>query len=118
MLLRALGHFLFFHIIYVSINNLQAERPKINTQYLRVGHLHPRIDFAGVLINLNVAAAIKRGNQSIELANRYLDHRRSKQKIEKWTGQYRYVHFMTMKRNRVLQKMLEADLHQVHEPGA
>ena len=117
MLLRALGHFLFFHIIYVSINNLQAERPKINTQYLRVGHLHPRIDFAGVLINLNVAAAIKRGNQSIELANKYLDHNRSKQKIAKWTGQYRHIHFMTMKRNRVLQnlRMLEADLHQVHE---
>ena len=118
MLLRALGHFLFFHIIYVSINILQAERPEINTQYLSVGHLHPQIDFAGVLINLDVAAAIKRGNQSIELANKYLDHNQSKQKIGAWTGQYRHIHFMTMKRNRVLQKMLEADLHQVHEPGA
>jgi hypothetical protein len=117
MLIRALGHFLFFHIIYVSINTLNAKGPEINTRYVSIGHLHPRIDFSGVLINLIVAAAINRGNQSIELANQFLDHNRSKQKIVAWSGHNRHIHFLTMKRNKVLQnlRMLEADLYQVHE---
>jgi hypothetical protein len=117
MLLRAFGRFLFFHILYVSIDNLLASGPGINTQYVRIGHLHPRSDFAGVLINLNVAAAIKRGQQALEIANKFLDHNQSKKKIVPWSGQYRHIHFMTMKCNKVLQnlKMLEADLHQVHE---
>ena len=47
--------------------------------------------------------------RALELANH-----RSKQKIGKWTGQNHQIHFMTIKRNKVLHnlKILEADLHQ------
>ena len=117
MFLRTFRRFIISSIICVSIDNLLALKPEINTQYVRIGHLHPRSDFAGVLINLNVAAAIKRGRQALEIANKFLSHNQSKQKIGPWSGKNRHIHFMTMKHNKVLQnlKMLEADLHQAHE---
>ena len=54
-----------FTIIIVNIhavNTRDINVPDINTMYVPIGQLHPQTDFAGVLINLNVAAAIKRGH--------------------------------------------------------
>ena len=103
--------------MYVNIHDLHAKGPQINTLYVPIGKLHPRSDFAGVLINLNVAEAIKRGKAALEVTNNFLNYQRSRQKIGKWTGPDRGIHFITLKRNKVQKNLdiLEADLHQVHE---
>ena len=62
MTFRTFGHFVILFTLYVSIHDLHAKGPGINTLYVPIIQLHPRSDFAGVLINLNVAAAIKRGS--------------------------------------------------------
>ena len=91
--------------------------PGINKLYVPIGQLHPRSDFAGVLINLNVAAAIKWGKLAFNLTNTFLQNHRERQKIGEFSGQDRVIHFMTIKRNKVQQNLdiLEADLHSVHE---
>ena len=98
----------------------QPSTPPINTQIISMGQLHPRIDFAGVIIDLNVKDAISRGNISIELTNKYLtllESNRQYEQVEYWTGHNRHIHFMVIKRNRVLHNLrkLEADLHTANE---
>ena len=113
MNLKTLGRFIIFYTLYVNIHDLHAKGPQINTLYVPIGKLHPRSDFAGVLINLNVAEAIKRGKAALEVTNNFLNYQRSRQKIGEWTGQDRAIHFITLKRNKVQQNLdiLEADLH-------
>ena len=91
--------------------------PEINTLYVPIGRLHPRSDFAGVLVDLNVAAAIKRGKLAIALTNKFLRFHTDRQKIEAYSGDDRAIHFMIIKRDRVQQNLniLEIDLHSVHE---
>jgi hypothetical protein len=117
MTLKTLGRLLIFYTLYVHIHDLHAQGPKINTLYVPIGKLYPRSDFAGVLINLNVDEAIKRGREALEVTNNFLNYQRSRQKIGAWTGQDRGIHFITLKRNKVKKNLeiLEADLHQVHE---
>ena len=86
MSFRTFGRFIILFTLYVNIHDLHAKGPGINTLYVPIGQLHPRSDFAGVLTNLNVAAAIKRGKDALELANKFLHYHRSGQKIGKWTG--------------------------------
>ena len=61
--------------------------PGINKLYVPIGQLHPRSDFAGVLINLNVAAAIKWGKLAFNLTNTFLQNHRERQKIGEFSGQ-------------------------------
>ena len=53
---------MFFSLIIISMDrSLQkqaATGPGINTLYVPIGKLHPRSEYVGVLINLNVAAAL------------------------------------------------------------
>ena len=99
-----------------SLQEQAATGPGINTLYVPIGKLHPRSEYVGVLINLNVAAAIKRGKQALELANTFLDKHKVRQKIGEYTGDDRVIHFLIIKRNQVNinLKSLEADLHSVH----
>jgi hypothetical protein len=111
---------MFFSLIIISMDrSLQkqaATGPGINTLYVPIGKLHPRSEYVGVLINLNVAAAIKRGKQALELANTFLDKHQVRQKIGEYTGDARIIHFLSIKRNQVNinLKSLEADLHSIH----
>ena len=53
--------FTIFMVSTYIMNTKNITTPQINTMYVPVEQLHPQSDFAGVLINLNVAAAITRG---------------------------------------------------------
>ena len=71
-----------FTIIMVNIHTINTENirvPQINTMYVPVGQLHPQNDFAGVLINLNVAAAIKRGKFALQMTNTFLKYHKARQ---------------------------------------
>ena len=122
MALKLFGRIIFFLTISIaSIRIMEAKNttgPGINTLYVPVGKLHPRSDFAGILINLNVAAAIKRGKFALNLTNTFLDNHRARQKIDRdYSGKDRVIHFITIKRNKVQQNLniLEADLHSASE---
>ena len=110
-----------FTIIMVSIliiNTKNITVPQINALYVPVGQLHPQNDFAGVLINLNVAAAIKRGKFALQMTNTFLKYHKARQEIVvgQYSGEDRVINFMTIKRNKVKQnlKTLEADLKSVN----
>ena len=111
MSLRTLGRCIIFYTLYVNIHDLHAKGPGINTLYVPIGQLNPKVTLLGSL------STSTRGKDALELANTFLHYHRSIQKIGKWTSQDRQIHFMTIKRNRVQQNIdiLEADLHQVHE---
>ena len=115
------GRYLFYIIIsIIHLLTLKAQNitsPGINTLYVPIGQLHPRSDFAGVLINLNVANAIKRGKLALTLTNKFLQYHQHRQEIGEYSGRDRVIHFMTIKRNKVQQNLniLEADLHSVQE---
>jgi hypothetical protein len=87
---------MFFSLIIISMDRSLQEQaatgPGINTLYVPIGKLHPRSEYVGVLINLNVAAAIKRGKQALELANTFLDKHQVRQKIGEYTGDDRVIH--------------------------
>ena len=112
-----------YHILYlliiiiVHINVVQAniEQPQLNTLYVQVGTLFPRTDYAGVIIDLNVEDAIKRGKSTIELTDSFLEHH--KKTHQKWTGQYRSIHFISLKRDKIQKNLetLEADLLQAQQ---
>ena len=111
-----------FTIIIVNIhavNTMDINVPNINTMYVPVGQLHPQTDFAGVLINLNVAAAIKRGKFALQMTNQFLKYHKARQAIVvgEYSGEDRVINFMTIKRNKVKQnlKTLEADLKSVNK---
>ena len=111
-----------FTIIMVSIHTINTKNitvPQINTMYVPVGQLHPQNDFAGVLINLNVAAAIKRGKFALQMTNTFLKYHKARQEIVvgQYSGEDRVINFMTIKRNKVMQnlKTLEADLRSVNK---
>ena len=91
------------HII--NTNNITTQQ--INTMNIPVGQLHPQNDFAGVLINLNVAAAIKRGKFALQMTNTFLKYHRARQKIVvgEYSGDDRVINFMTIKRNKVEQNL-------------
>jgi hypothetical protein len=74
MNLKTLGRFIIIYTLYVNIHDLHAQGPQINTLYVPIGKLHPRSDFAGVLIDLNVAEAIKRGKAALEVTNNFLTY--------------------------------------------
>ena len=111
-----------FTIIILNIQTINTKNitvPQINTMYVPVGQLHPQNDFAGVLINLNVAAAIKRGKFALQMTNTFLKYHKARQEIVvgQYSGEDRVINFMTIKRNKVKQnlKTLEADLKSVNE---
>ena len=85
--------------------------------YVPIGKLHPRSNFAGILINLNVAAAIKRGKMALSLTNTFLLAHVDRQKIGEYSGKDRVIHFIQLKRDRVQRNLeiLEADLHAATE---
>ena len=115
---RVISQLLFLHIIYVSISSQNNDPPILNTRFVKIGFLHPRVDFAGVIIDLNVKDAISRGSIAIEMVNKYLVYHKKKQRVTtKWKGEHRHIHFMTVKRNKVLHNLrkLEADLHTATE---
>ena len=121
MTLRLLGHITFLIIISIaSLRDIHAKKnpnPGINTLYIPIGKLHPRSDFAGILINLNVAAAIKRGKLALNLTNTFLDNHIARQEVKEYSGQDRVIHFIKLKRDKVQQNLdiLEADLHSATE---
>ena len=66
------------------MRNIHAQKnpnPGINTMYIPVGKLHPRSEFAGILINLNVADAIKRGKMALDLANTFRNNHVERQTV-------------------------------------
>ena len=85
--------------------------------YVPIGKLHPRSNFAGILINLNVAAAIKRGKMALSLTNTFLLGHVERQKIGEYSGNDRVIHFIQLKRDKVQRNLeiLEADLHAATE---
>ena len=89
------------------------EESRINTQYVHVGQLHPRSDFSGVLINLNVKEAIDQGEKALALANDYLVYHRKKTVIGPWTGHHRNIHFLDLKKHLLEKNLLnlKTDLH-------
>lgn len=120
MTLRLVG---YIFLIIISIDNLckihaqNNSNPGINTMYVPIGKLHPRSNFAGILINLNVAAAIKRGKMALSLTNTFLLAHVDRQKIGEYSGKDRVIHFIQLKRDRVQRNLeiLEADLHAATE---
>ena len=120
MKLRLVG---YIFLIIISIDNLckihaqNNSNPGINTMYVPIGKLHPRSNFAGILINLNVAAAIKRGKMALSLTNTFLLAHVDRQKIGEYSGKDRVIHFIQLKRDRVQRNLeiLEADLHAATE---
>ena len=120
MTLRLIG---YISLIIVSIDNLckthaqNNPAPEINTMYVPVGKLHPRSDFAGILINLNVAAAIKRGKMALKITNTFLKGHVARQTVRDYSGSDRVIHFIQLKRDRVQRNLeiLEADLHAATE---
>ena len=120
MTLRLIG---YISLIIVSIDNLRKTHaqnnpaPEINTMYVPVGKLHPRSDFAGILINLNVAAAIKRGKMALKITNTFLKGHVARQTVRDYSGSDRVIHFIQLKRDRVQRNLeiLEADLHAATE---
>jgi hypothetical protein len=91
--------------------------PKVNTQYVPIGKLHPRLDFAGILINLNVEEAIKTGIRALQLADQFLEHHQIKQQISPWSGKGRNIRFMNIKQNNLADnlKMLQTDMHEIQQ---
>ena len=63
--------------------------PHINTLYMPIGTLFPRSDFAGVIIDLNVQDAIKRGTAALQLTDTFLLHHAAKLQLKQWTGKFR-----------------------------
>ena len=111
-----------FTIIILNIQPINTKNitvPQINTMYVPVGQLHPQNDFAGVLINLNVAAAIKRGKFALQMTNTFLKYHKARQVIVvgQYSGEDRVINFMTIKRNKVKRNLqtLEADLKSVNK---
>ena len=117
---RLVGYSFLIIISIASMRNIHAQKnpnPGINTMYIPVGKLHPRSDFAGILINLNVAAAIKRGKMALEMTNTFLKNHMDRQKIKEYSGKDRVIHFIQLKRDRVQHNLniLEADLYAATE---
>ena len=120
MPLRLIGH---IFLIIISIDKLCKTHaqinppPGINTMYVPVGKLHPRSDFAGILINLNVAAAIKRGKMALTITNTFLQGHVARQTVRDYSGSDRVIHFIQLKRDKVQRNLeiLEADLHAATE---
>ena len=117
---RLVGYIFLIIISIASLRNIHAQRipsPGINTMYITVGKLHPRSDFAGILINLNVAAAIKRGKMALEMTNTFLKNHIARQIVKEYSGNDRVIHFIQLKRDKVQHNLniLEADLHTATE---
>ena len=91
--------------------------PHINTLYMPIGTLFPRSDFAGVIIDLNVQDAIKRGTAALQLTDTFLLHHAAKLQLKQWTGKFRSYQFIALNRRKVKQNLaiLKADLYQVQE---
>ena len=106
-------------ILWNSIKEVHTQGPKLNTLYVDIGQLYPRADFAGVIIDLNVEQAIARGVSAINLTDNFLQHsyNKAKQKLGKWTGANRNIHFLALKRRQVQHNLniLTTDLHHVTE---
>jgi hypothetical protein len=64
---KLLVRFIVVYALYVNINDSHAQEPQLNTLYVPIGKLYPRSDFAGVLIDLNVAQAIDRGKLALNI---------------------------------------------------
>ena len=103
------------YLVFINVVQANVEGPQLNTLYVPVGKLFPRADYAGVIIDLNVEDAIERGRSTLDLTDHFLEYHR--QTHEKWTGAYRSIHFISLKRNKVQRNLeiLEADLLQVHQ---
>ena len=120
MTLRLFG---YIFLVIISIDNLckihaqNNSNPGINTMYIPIGKLHPRSNFAGILINLNVAAAIKRSKIALSLTNTFLLGHEDRQAIGEYSGKDRVIHFIQLKRDKVQRNLeiLEADLHAATE---
>ena len=117
---RLFGYIFLVTISIASLRKIHAQKdpnPGINTMYIPVGKLHPRSEFAGILINLNVAAAIKRGKMALDLANTFLNNHVERQTVKEYSGPDRVIHFIQLKRDKVQQNLniLEADLHAATE---
>ena len=89
-----------------------------NTQYIKVASLYPRVDYAGILINLNVQEAINRAQAAVNLASKFIYHHKKKiEKLTPWAGYYRHYNFLALKTKKVDRnlKTLKTDLQKVHE---
>lgn len=117
MTFRLGGRIIFFYLIINSMDHSLQEQtsigPSINTLYVPIGKLYPTVEYAGVLINLNVGSAINRAERALDMADTFLDLHRDRQRIDEWTGDDRVIHFLVIKRHQVKRNLesLEADLH-------
>ena len=117
MVFLSIGRWIILYLLWSNIRDVHTNGPTLNTLYVPIGKLYPRADFAGVLIDLNVAEAIQRGNAALDLSDSFLKHYQEEQVIAKWTGHNRNIHFLALKRRQVQQNLniLKADLYQAHE---
>ena len=95
MIVLAITRTIVIVSLWFSIRGVHTKGPQLNTLFVDIGQLYPRADFAGVLIDLNVDQAIARGKAAINLTDYFLRHsyNKPKQKIGKWTGANRNIHF-------------------------
>ena len=120
MTFRLIGRIFLITISIATLSDTHAQKttnPGINTLYVPIGKLHPRSDFAGILINLNVAAAIKRGKLALSMTNTFLQNHVSRQEVTEYSGKDRVIHFIKLKQDKVQHNldMLEAALHAATE---
>lgn len=119
MIVLAITRTIVIVSLWFSIRGVHTKGPQLNTLFVDIGQLYPRADFAGVLIDLNVDQAIARGKAAINLTDYFLRHsyNKPKQKIGKWTGANRNIHFLALKRKQVQHNLniLTTDLYRVTE---
>ena len=106
----------------ILLDNPLAQQPTVvapvNTHYIKIGNLYPRVEYSGVLINLNVKETIDRASNAVDIASKFIYHHRLKiYKLQEWKGLERHYNFLALKTKKVNQnlKMLKTDVKEIHE---
>lgn len=103
---------------FISDNPLAQQTTTVNTQYIKIGNLYPRVEYSGVLINLNVRETIERASQAVKIASKFINHHYPKiNKLQAWKGADRHYNFLALKTKKVNQnlKQLKTDIQEIHK---
>ena len=91
---------------FISDNPLAQQTTTVNTQYIKIGNLYPRVEYSGVLINLNVRETIERASQAVKIASKFINHHYAKiNKLQAWKGADRHYNFLALKTKKVNQNL-------------
>ena len=109
----------YFKVIYTLVLCLptNAQQTEITTRFINVGTAHASVDWAGILIDLNVAEAIEAGQQALQMVDTYIAHYKAKSLAVSLDGQYRHIHFVQLKSQQVRRKVLavSSDMHEMQK---